>query len=153
LLTAAALSRRRGFGGISPRQPLALTSPGNNNGSPPSGDRCNDAGAENQLGEILELPDESNAGRNRQDWKSQRSRSELAAAPGLFHDSTGFASRSTGESRSPVSRMTSSANVSSWRASSYDLLQGLTVRDVSEKIPQRMFEALFSADAASCKRR
>jgi hypothetical protein len=107
--------------------------------------------AENQLGEILELPDESNAGRNRQG--SQRSRSEQAAAPGLFHDSTGFASSSTGEPRSPVSRMMSSANVSSWRASSYDLLQGLTVRDVSEKIPQRTFEALFSADAASCKRR
>ena len=107
--------------------------------------------AENQLGEILELPDESNAGRNRQG--SQRSRSEQAAAPGLFHDSTGFASSSTGEPRSPVSRMMSSANVSSWRASSYDLLQGLTVRDVSEKIPQRTFEALFSADAASSKRR
>jgi len=95
--------------------------------------------AENQLGEILELPDESNVGRNRQGWKSQRSRSEQAAAPGLFHDSTGFASRN--------------ASLSTWRASSYDLLQGLTVRDVSEKIPQPTFEALFSADAASAKRR
>ena len=27
--------------------------------------------AENQLGEILELPDESNAGHNRQGWRSQ----------------------------------------------------------------------------------
>jgi hypothetical protein len=42
---------------------------------------------------------------------------------------------------------------SSWRASSYDLLHGLTVRDVSEKIPQRTFEALFSDDAVSCKKR
>ena len=76
--------------------------------------------AENQLGEILELPDGSNAGRNLQ--------------------------------RSPLSRATSSANLSTWRASSYDLLQGLTVRDVSDKIRQPTFEALFSADAASCKR-
>ena len=106
--------------------------------------------AENQLGEILELPDESNAARNRHGARSPSSRSKQAA---LFHDSTGFASRSTGEPRSPVSRVMSSANLSTWRASSYDLLQGLTVRDVSEKIPQRTFEALFSADAASCKRR
>jgi len=109
--------------------------------------------AENQLGEILELPDESSAGRSRHGDRSRSSRSKQAAAPALFHDSTEFASSSTGEPRSPVSRMMSSANVSSWRASSYDLLQGLTVRDVSEKIPQRAFEALFSADAASCKRR
>ena len=109
--------------------------------------------AENQLGEILELPDESSAGRSRHGDRSRSSRSKQAAAPALFHDSTGFASSSNGEPRSPVSRMMSSANVSSWRASSYDLLQGLTVRDVSEKIPQRMFEALFSADAASCKRK
>src|SRR5678816_2800384 len=74
--------------------------------------------AENQLGEILELPDESNAGRNRHGERS---------------------------------RAMSSATLSTWRASSYDLLQGLSVRDVSEKIPQPTFEALFSADAASCK--
>ena len=109
--------------------------------------------AENQLGEILELPDESSAGRSRQGERSRSLRSKQAAAPALFHDSTGFASRSTGEPRSPISRATSSASLSTWRASSYDLLQGLTVRDVSEKIPQPTFEALFSADAASSKRR
>ena len=109
--------------------------------------------AENQLGEILELPDESSAGRSRHGERSRSLRSKQAAAPALFHDSTGFASRSTGEPRSPVSRATSSASPSTWRASSYDLLQGLTVRDVSEKIPQPTFEALFSAEAASSKRR
>jgi hypothetical protein len=109
--------------------------------------------AENQLGKILELRDESIAGRNRQGARPRRSGSEQAAAPAMFHDSTGFASRSNGEPRNPVSRTMSSANLSSWRASSYDLLQGLTVRDVSEKIPQRTFEALFSVDAASFKRR
>ena len=109
--------------------------------------------AENQLGEILELPDESNAGRNRHGERSRSSRSKQAAAPALFHDATGFASRSTGEPRSPVSRAMSSATLSTWRASSYDLLQGLSVRDVSERIPQPTFEALFNADAASCKRK
>ena len=108
--------------------------------------------AENQLGEILELPDESNAGRNRQRGRSRRPLPEPATAPALFPDSTGLASRSTGEPRGAASRTMSSANPSSWRASSYDLLQGLTVRDVSEKIPQRAFEALFS-EAADSKRR
>ena len=108
--------------------------------------------AENQLGEILQLPDQSNAGRNRQGSRSRRHLSEPATAPASFHVSTGFASRSTGEPGDPASGTMSSAMPSSWRASSYDLLQGLTVRDVSEKIPQRMFEALFSADVASSKR-
>ena len=57
--------------------------------------------AENQLGEILELPDESNAGRNRQGARSRSSRSKQATAPALFHDSTGFASRSTGDHAAP----------------------------------------------------
>ena len=106
--------------------------------------------AENQLGEILELPGESSAGRNRPGEGSRSSPSKQPLAPALFPNSTGFAS--TGEPRSPVPRAMSSASLSTWRASSYDLLQGLTVRDVSEKIPQRTFEALFTADAAICKR-
>ena len=87
--------------------------------------------AENQFGEILELPTESRAGRNSQ----------------------GAQSRCTQEPASRGSTAMGSASLVTWRASSYDLLQGLTVRDVSEKIPQRTFEVLFSADAASCKRR
>jgi len=36
--------------------------------------------------------------------------------------------------------------VTSWRASSYDLLHGLRVHDVTDKIPSRVFDALFSPD-------
>jgi len=38
------------------------------------------------------------------------------------------------------------ATVPSWRSSSYDLLHGLRVHDISDKIPARMFEALFRPD-------
>jgi hypothetical protein len=100
--------------------------------------------AENQLGEILELSDEPNAGRFRQGARSPGSPSKQPVALALFHDSIGFAPRSTGK---PFT------DLSTWRASSYDLLQGLVVRDVSEKIPQRTFEALFSADATGGQRR
>jgi hypothetical protein len=37
-------------------------------------------------------------------------------------------------------------HTTSWRASSWDLLNGLVVRDVSDKIPRRTFDALFSAN-------
>ena len=43
--------------------------------------------------------------------------------------------------------MTSAAraeHATSWRASSWDLLNGLVVRDVSDTIPARTFDALFS---------
>jgi len=108
--------------------------------------------AENQLGEILELPDESNAGANRHGERSRSSRTKQAAAPALFHASTGSLRGALGITQ-PGTRAMSSADLSTWRASSYDLLQGLTVRDVSERIPQPTFEALFNADAASCKRK
>ena len=87
--------------------------------------------ADNQLGEILELTEESHSACNRQVGRSGRTRSERVKPPALLGDSTGFASRG------------------SWRASSYDLLQGLSVRDVSEKIPQRAFEELFSPDPSA----
>ena len=78
--------------------------------------------AEYRLGEILELPEESRSPQSRQ---------------------------SAGHPRGPLPRMASYASASSWRASSYDLLRGLSVRDVSEKIPQRAFEALFRPDVAA----
>ena len=40
-------------------------------------------------------------------------------------------------------RMLSPAKVPSWRASSYDLLTGLTVRDVTDTIPGAIFDELF----------
>ena len=108
--------------------------------------------AENQLGEILELPEEPKSGRNRAAVRSRRSRPEPTTAPAPFHDSTGFASSTLGQPGGPGSRATGSVTASSWRASSYDLLQGLTVRDVSERLPQRTFEALFSPDASVARK-
>ena len=39
--------------------------------------------------------------------------------------------------------------VPSWRASSYDLLTGLTVRDVTDTIPGEIFDELFRPEAAA----
>ena len=36
----------------------------------------------------------------------------------------------------------------SWRASSYDLLHGLVVRDVTDTIPGAIFASLFNPDSA-----
>ena len=108
---------------------------------------------ENQLGEILELSDESNAERKRHGARSGQPLSGRATIATPPPDSTEITSISIGEPPGSASRTLSSTIPSSWRASSYDLLQGLTVRDVSERIPQRAFEALFSADAANGKRR
>ena len=105
--------------------------------------------AENQLGELLELPEDSRSAANRASKRSRRARSEQVTSPARPGDSTGSAFGNMGDPRGPVPAAASSANVCSWRASSYDLLQGLSVRDVSERIPQRAFEALFSADPAS----
>ena len=68
--------------------------------------------AENQLGEILELPPVHGAG----------------------------------SPCSPQAVTLDLAPVPSWRASSYDLLRGLRVHDVTDKIPTRMFKALFSPE-------
>jgi hypothetical protein len=40
-------------------------------------------------------------------------------------------------------RVLNPAKVPSWRASSYDLLTGLTVRDVTDTIPGAIFDELF----------
>ena len=39
--------------------------------------------------------------------------------------------------------------VPSWRASSYDLLTGLTMRDVTDTIPGEIFDELFRPEAAA----
>ena len=43
-------------------------------------------------------------------------------------------------------RVLKPAQVESWRASSYDLLTGCTVRDVTDTIPGEIFDELFEAD-------
>jgi hypothetical protein len=40
------------------------------------------------------------------------------------------------------------ARAPSWRASSYDLLHGLVVRDVTDTIPGAIFASLFNPDSA-----
>lgn len=54
-------------------------------------------------------------------------------------------------------RVLNPAKVPSWRASSYDLLTGLTVRDVTDTIPGAIFDELFKPvsddDADFLKRR
>ena len=40
------------------------------------------------------------------------------------------------------------AKVPSWQASSWDLMTGLKVRDVSDTIPDRIFDELFGAPTA-----
>ena len=103
--------------------------------------------AENQLGEILELVPlhggEDTGGRPH------------AARPsaGVSVSSVSSLSCPT-SSRSTVPRVLvlawgvtlDPAPVPSWQESSYDLLHGLRVHDVTDKIPTRMFNALFSPD-------
>jgi hypothetical protein len=51
----------------------------------------------------------------------------------------------------PVASAAKPAYSTSWRGSSWDLLNGLVVRDVSETIPPRTFDALFSANDDSAR--
>ena len=49
----------------------------------------------------------------------------------------------------PVSSAAKAEYSPSWRGSSWDLLNGVVVRDVSDTIPPRTFDALFSANEPS----
>jgi len=103
--------------------------------------------AENQLGEILELapaPGPGDRGGRSQD---------AGASPGASVASlsslslpTSSASHGAASPCTPRTLTLDPAPVSSWRASSYDLLHGLRVHDVTDTIPARMFHALFSPD-------
>lgn len=46
-------------------------------------------------------------------------------------------------------RVLNPGKVPSWRASSYDLLTGCTVRDVTDTIPGEIFDELFRSDGAA----
>ena len=103
--------------------------------------------AENQLGEILELapaPGLSDRGGRSQDARA----SAGASVASLSSPSSPTSSASNGAASPCMPRAVTldPAPVSSWRASSYDLLHGLRVHDVTDKIPPRMFAALFSPD-------
>ena len=43
--------------------------------------------------------------------------------------------------------MLNPAKVPSWRASSYDLMTGLTVSDVTDTIPGEIFDELFNSES------
>jgi hypothetical protein len=45
------------------------------------------------------------------------------------------------------------AKVPSWHSSSFDLLTGLTVRDVSDTLPARIFEEVFKSDRRLMRRK
>jgi len=47
----------------------------------------------------------------------------------------------------PAVRVLNPAKVPSWRASSYDLMTGLTVRDVTDTIPGEIFDEFFKTKA------
>lgn len=45
------------------------------------------------------------------------------------------------------------AKVPNWQSSSFDLMTGLTVRDVSDTIPGRIFEEVFQSDRRLMRRK
>lgn len=118
--------------------------------------------SENPLGEVLELVAKTDA------WKGSRfgDSSPPVEAPAVvpkvkrtFHpETTAAASRATATAAaaqaSPVAekgvppaelpaRVLNPAQVPNWRSSSFDLLSGLTVRDVTDTIPGEVFEEIF----------
>jgi hypothetical protein len=77
---------------------------------------------------------------------------EVPVVKRTFHPETRAASRTgaidpplgdAAVSGEPAVRVLNPAKVPSWRASSYDLLTGLTVRDVTDTIPGAIFDELF----------
>ena len=103
--------------------------------------------AENQLGEILELARAPGPGDK--GGRSQAARASTGASvASLSRPSPPTSSASIGAETlcTPRAVTLDPAPVSSWRASSYDLLHGLRVQDVTDKIPPHMFDTLFSPD-------
>ena len=101
--------------------------------------------AENPDGELLELvpkgaPEEKSSSR-RVVWT--RVPSSLPNGP---LSARGTEAPATEAAPPVVASAARKEHSTSWRASSWDLLNGLVVRDVSDKIPPRTFEALFSAN-------
>jgi len=103
--------------------------------------------AENQLGEILELAPTPGLGDKAR--RSQAARAWAGACVASLSDpsaAAGTAMHSAEFPYAPRAVTLGPAPVTSWRASSYDLLHGLRVHDVTDKIPSRVFDALFSPD-------
>ncbi len=105
--------------------------------------------AENPLGEILELVPKEASGR---DGRASRgatwAKVPVASAAGALDTKRPTAADPEAAPK-VVARRASPACVASWRASSYDLLTGLSVCDLSGKMPTRIFNALFSDDGTT----
>jgi hypothetical protein len=104
--------------------------------------------AENPNGELLELvPKEAPRGSRSRQVKWTR------VPPAPPDGPLGVRRLEPRAAPEPVPRPESSAAKAeystSWRGSSWDLLNGAIVRDVSDKIPPRTFDALFSANEPS----
>jgi hypothetical protein len=64
------------------------------------------------------------------------------------------ASAHVGEARDDVQTwLLDPAKVPNWQSSSFDLMTGLIVRDVSDTIPGRIFEEVFQSDRTLMRRR
>ena len=88
-------------------------------------------------GEIVEVPDASPAPPQASPAPTKAERSVDAAGAG-------------GDGQAWV---LDPAKVPSWHSSSFDLLTGLTVRDVSDTIPSRIFEEVFKSERGAIRRK
>ena len=69
------------------------------------------------------------------------------APTGAFVDSSPPAGNTpTEQPATPTAKVLTPARVPSWHASSMDLLNGATARDVTDTIPGELFDALFKRD-------
>jgi hypothetical protein len=106
------------------------------------------------LGEYLELiPKEADASDSQSQGKIGHPAVPVksSAAPGIQATPNAGASMTSREPRVDLSptaahakvKVLRPAQVESWQLSSFDLLSGLQVRDVTDTIPRRVFDELF----------
>ena len=84
--------------------------------------------AESPMGEILELVPEVEAKAPARDWPTTTAFDELRP------------------------RLPDASGEANWQSSTYDLLSGLTVRDVTDTIPGRIFDEVFFGDRVILRR-
>ena len=114
--------------------------------------------SDSPLGEYLELVPKrtytADADHRVESRTAQPTPAKPADAAALRRDTVTSSSGAT-QSREPASerpiavppsvKVLTPAHCESWQSSSFDLLSGLQVRDVSDTIPGRVFEELFKA--------
>lgn len=105
--------------------------------------------ADNPLGEILELVPKAASSGDRNSSREVTWTKVPAGSPAAPLEPKLGSKAAPEPARRVVTTRTSLDAAASWRASSYDLLNGLRVCDLSEKMPTRIFNSLFSADVAA----